>query len=42
MTDDFAPALAGAGVDQTEVGLFVRAIQADHQVIGMGSVVHGI
>ena len=29
------PALAGRGVNQTEVGLFIGTIQADDQVIGM-------
>ena len=34
-------ALAGAGVDEVQVGLFVGAIQADDQVIGMRGV-HGV
>ena len=40
------PALAGGGVNQTEVGLFVGTVQADDQVIGMrcihGFVVMGV
>ena len=32
------PALAGGGGDEVQVGLFVRAIQADDQVIGMRGV----
>ena len=32
------PALAGGGVDEVQVGLFIGTIQADDQVIGMGCV----
>jgi hypothetical protein len=33
--DGLRPALAGVGVNETEVGLFVRTVQADDQVIRM-------
>jgi len=36
--DDFGPALAGAGVNEAEVGLFVGTVQADDEVIGMRGV----
>ncbi len=35
------PALAGAGGDEVKVGLFIRAVQADDQVIGMRCI-HGL
>ena len=36
--DDLGPALAGPGVNEAEVGLFVGTIQADDEVIGMRGV----
>ena len=40
--DDFGPALAGTGVDETKVGFLVGTIQTDDQVIGCGGVHTGL